>query len=412
MIGNSPRPGLWRLAWISLVAMLVALSGGMAGADVIVLENGGRLEGTLLDAKKTPRGKYIVETAGGRVTLEKSQVKEIIGQTASQEEYEKVRRQYPDTPDGQMALALWCRDHRLPRQRESLLRHVLELDPNHAEAHRLLKHFWVGGQWKSRQQYFEDQGYIQYLGKWMTPQEMELKEAARKTELAEKEWKRKLKTWRGWLEGPKAQEAIDQFDRISDPFATRALADALASDKDEGYRKRCVEALARIDTPAAWMILCNRMLIDPDDEVRLTCLDYVTERPVPAFTDYFVSRLRDKENVVINRAAMALGRLKDRRAIGPLIEVLRTVHIHQVAPADPGITSGIGSMNGGPSSGGFSYGSSGPKLIRKEYTNPEVLSALVTLTGGQNYDFDEAAWKTWHARQKRSLSLNARRDGQ
>ena len=57
----------------------------LAWADVVILESGGRVEGTLLDAKKTPRDKYVIETSAGRLTLDKSQVKEVIGQSTSQE---------------------------------------------------------------------------------------------------------------------------------------------------------------------------------------------------------------------------------------------------------------------------------------------------------------------------------------
>ncbi|HVX12281.1 MAG TPA: hypothetical protein VHC22_13955 [Pirellulales bacterium] len=387
--------------------------GGVLRADVLVLHSGGRVEGTLLDAKKAPRDKYVIETAGGgKLTFDKSQVKEVIGKSESEEEYDKARREYPDTVDGQLGLAAWCRDHNLPRQREKHLQRVIEIDPNHAEAHRLLGHMQFDGVWKSQRQYFEDQGYVHYERQWMTPQEMELKEAARKTELLEKAWKRNLKTWRGWLDGQRAQEAIDQINRISDPYASRALGDALAAEKEQAYRKLYIDALARIDSPAAWMVLCGRTLGDDVEEIRLTCLDYLMEHPVPAFTEFFVGKLRDKENVTVNRAALALGKLKDRKAVVPLIEALRTNHIHVVAPAQQGTTAGFGGMTGG-NNGGFAgnFGNSGPKIVKMEYKNPEVLQALVEMTG-QNFDYDKDAWKAWFGRQRRSLGLNARRDGQ
>lgn len=389
------------------VALLVSVS--LARADVVILENGGRVEGTLLDAKKSPRDKYIIETSAGRLTLDKSQVKEVIGQSTSQEAYEKVRREFPDTVEGQMALAAWCRDHHLASQRRKHLEHVLELDPNYNEAHRLLNHHRDGGVWKSPRQFNEDRGYVEYQGQWMTPQEMELKEAARKVDLAEKEWKRWLKMWRGWLDGPRAQEAIMKISGIDDPFATRALSDLLDNEKVERFRKVYVEALARIGTPVALMILCHRSMNDASEEIRITSLDYVVEKPSPAFTDFFISKLHDKENAMVNRAALALGRLNDRKAISPLIEALMTDHIHVVAPAQPGMAAGFGSFNGGPV-GGFSVGGGGPKMVRQTYKNPQVLDALVQLSGGPNFDYDRDAWKAWYASRKKSLSLNARRD--
>lgn len=403
--------GLLALPGLVALCGLSALCGVVAG-DVLVLHTGGRIEGTLLGPKQSPRDKYVIETSqGGRLTFEKSQVKEVIGQSQSEGEYEKIQRDYPDTAEGQMALAVWCRDHNLPRLREKHLERVLELDGSHAEAHRLLGHMRVDGGWKDQRKFFEDQGYVQYLGQWMTPQEMELKEAARKTELAEKEWKGKLKRWRGWLEGARAAEAIDEINRISDPYAVRALTELLASDKVEKCRKMYVEALARIDVPAGWRALCERAISDPVEEVRLTCLDYLTERPVTAYTEYFVLRLHDKENVNVNRAGLALGRLRDRKALIPLIEALRTSHIHVVAPASQGTTTGFGGMNGSMGSFGGSFGSSGPKVVKLEYKNTDVLQALVNLTA-QNFDYDKDAWKAWYAHQRKTLGLNARRDGQ
>lgn len=397
--------GIWVGSFLAFVCAAVVRG------DVVVLESGGRVEGRLLAAKKgEPRDKYIIETAAGRLTLDKSQVKEVIEQSASKDEYEKVRRQYPDTAEGQIELAHWCRDHNLPGERDKHLERAIEIDPGNAEAHRLLKHLRDEGGWKTQRQFFEDRGYVHYQNQWMTPQERDLKEDARKTELAEKDWKRKLKQWRGWLEGPRSQEALDQIGRINDPFAIKALGDCLAADKVEGYRKRYIEALARIDAPAAWRVLCERSLSDTSEEVRLTCLDYITERPSPALTDYFVGRLHDKENRIINRAALALGKLKDKKAIAPLIEALMTDHIYQVAAAQPGMTSGIGGFAGQAPSGGFSFGNNGPKFEKRTHQNEDVLQALVELTGGQNYLYNRDAWKAWYASQKKAQSLNARRD--
>lgn len=386
---------------------------GVAVGDVLVLNSGGRIEGTLINPKQSPQDKYVIETSkGGRLTFDKSQVKEVIGQSQSEGEYEKVRRDYADTVEGQMALATWCRDHNLPRLREKHLERVLEIDANFAEAHRLLGHVRLDGLWKDRRKFFEEQGYVQYQGQWMTPQEMELKEAARKTELAEKEWRGKLKRWRTWLEGPRAAEAIDEINRISDPYATRALTELLTSDKVEKCRKMYVEALARIDVPAAWRTLCVRTIDDPVEEVRLTCLDYLTERPVAAYSEYFVLRLHDKENENVNRAGLALGRLGDRKAVVPLIDALRTYHTKVIAPAQEGTSAGFGGMSNGAMGGfGGSFGSSGPKVVKLEYDNIDVLQALVMLTG-QNFDYDQQAWKAWYAGQRKTLGMNARRDGQ
>jgi hypothetical protein len=45
-------------------------------------------------------------------------------------------------------------------------------------------------------------------------------------------------------------------------------------------------------------------------------------------------------------------------------------------------------------------------------TNQEVLQALIRLSGGVNYGFDQRAWKFWLANENRKVApqVNARRD--
>ena len=397
---------------VMILAAVWAASSAAARGEVVVLKSGGHVEGKLLNPKESPREKYVLEIAGGsRVTFAKSQVREVVRQREAKDEYDKIRHTFADSVEGQMELAAWCRDHHLDTERDRHLKRVLELDPGHAQAHLMLQHVRVGGVWRSRQQFWQDQGYVLYQGDWMTPQEVELRERARKDELAEKEWRQRLKRWRVWLSEGREAEALEQIDQITDPYAVDALAKLLSKEPVEEYRKRYLDALARIGTPGAWKILLEGSLRDPYEEVRLTCLDHITERPVPSFTDFYIDRLQDKNNPIVNRAAIALGRLKDRSAVLPLIDALVTRHEYQVAPAGQGgYQATFGSMNGQPLGGGMNFGNSGPKIEVVYHNNEDVLQALVQLTGGQNYDYNVLAWKSWYTGQKRSLSLNARRD--
>ena len=120
---------------------------------------------------------------------------------------------------------------------------------------------------------------------------------------------------------------------------------------------------------------------------------------------YFVGKLKSKDNVVVNLAAIALGRMKDPSSIGPLINALVTVHKFKI------VTSGGDGMSASFGSGGtgLSMGNK-PKYIRRQIPNQAVLDALVAITGC-NFNFDKQAWKYWHAAQKKpSPSLDARRD--
>ena len=393
------------------VALAMFICCTAARGEVLVLETGGRVVGKLLNPKESPREKYVVEVLGGsRITLEKAQVKQVVRPTAAEVDYEKVRHQYPDTVEGQMELASWCRDHHLETLRRQHLERVLEIDPGFNEAHRLLKHVRVGGVWKTPRQFWEDQGYVLYQGRWMTPQEVELRDSSRKIELAALEWRRRLKHWRIWLDTGREEEALEQIDHIDDPLAVPALGDLLGKEGVESYRKRYIETLARIASPAAWHVLLRSSLYDESEEVRLTSLDYIIDRPSSDVVEFYVKRLRDENNTTVNRAALALGRLKDRKAVQPLIDALVTSHKRVVAPANPGgFAAGFGSVGGGPVSGGMNVGGGGAKILIEYYRNEDVLEALAQMTG-QNYEYSVPAWKNWYASQKKSLSLNARRD--
>ena len=398
----------FRLGRMALAACLTLSAGGLR-AETFVLESGGRIEGEIVNPKQSPRENYVIKTAsGGQVTLLRSQVKEIIRQTDAEAEYEKVRRQFADTVAGQFAAAEWCRDHGLTRLRDKHLERVIELDPSHKEAHRLLHHVKdQQGRWKDQKGFWEDQGYVFYQGDWMTPQEVEIKERSRKTELAAKEWRRKLKLWRGWLNTDRSEEAWANINQIDDPYAIPALTECLTKETTVSFRKRYIEALARIGIGAAWQVLCEFSLRDDNEEVRLTCLDYLDDRPSPAVVNFYIKCLKDKENQIVNRAADGLLRMRDRRAVGPLIEALITTLKRVVQPAQGG---NMNAAFGGAIPGGFGFGAPQAKIVTEFYKNQNVLDALVQLTGGVNFGYEVDAWKSWRASQKKAQSLSARRD--
>lgn len=395
-----------------LVAMFVVAPAAVlapceAPAETIVLATGGRIEGKLVNDQESPRRSYIVLTAsGGRVTLDRNQVKEVIRQSPAEREYEQIRPQHPDTVDGHWELALWCRDHYLERLRDKHLQRIVQLDPLHDEAHRLLGHKWdeVENRWKTERAYWEDQGYVLYQGDWMTRQEREIKQRARKKEVAEKQWKHDLKQWRDWLGTDRHGEALNKLSRIDDPYAVAALAECVTHEPDASVRRLYVEALGAIGTRETWPVLAELSLHDKSEEVRLTCLGYLDDNP-SAHVDFYVNHLKYPDNKVVNHAAIALKRLGARRAIGPLIGALVTVHPQAVPPASQGNASAT--FGGG---GSFSFGSAPAKIVDVPHKNAAVLEALVRLAGGPNFDYDVDRWKAWFAAQRKPQRLNLRRD--
>jgi hypothetical protein len=360
-----------------------------APAEVFVLASGGQVVGEWVNQEESPREKYVVQVAdGAKITLDADAVKEILRPRAEETEYERIRPTYADTAEAQWELSQWCFERKLKAQRETHLRRVIELDPNHVKARHALGYSQVEGQWVTPKEAMTKQGYVRHNGKWMTTQELELSNKKHEQDAEQQKWLKDVKLWRGWIGGDRDGKARENFRAIEDPVAVRALAQGLHDDSNPEVRKLCIAALARIDTTEAALALAIAAIYDSVEDVRQTCLDHLQTKKRPEVVSYFVGKLRDKDNHVVNLAAIGLGRMKDPSAIGPLIDALITVHKFKIAR--PG---GEGSMSASFGSGGTGMSAGGkPSIIRKEIPNQAVLDALVALTG-KNFVFDKQAWK-------------------
>jgi hypothetical protein len=390
----------------STAALLLMVAAGAAQADVFLLTNGGRIEGELLNPQESPRQTYVIRTAAGaQLTLERSQVKQVLQPRAEELEYDKIQPRYSDTVEGQWALAQWCLQNNLRRQREKHLRRVIELDPNHVQARHALGYSQFDGKWKTQDEVMTERGYVLHKGHWRLPQEIQVLQEKAKIDVAEKGWMQKLERLLSNVNQDK--NARDAIAAINDPFAVKALAKALREDPRDEMRVLLAETLAKIGTTAAVQALALSAVEDNIREVRLTCLDQLRQHENVAAVDHFVGRLADKNsNEIVNRAAVALKQMGNPSAIGPLIDALITTHKRVVGQGNPGQISSSFSSQGGT---GMAMGG-GPREERFQVQNRDVLDALITLSGGANFGFDERAWKGWYAAQKRQPAVKIRRD--
>ncbi len=383
------------------------LCGRPAAGEILVLDTGGRVAGKLLNADESPREKYVIQlTNGSRLTLAAGQVVQVLHTRPEELQYEQVRPQYPDTVDGHWTLAEWCRERGLADRRTEHLRRIVELDPNHTQARRALGYSQVQGEWKTQEEYMLEQGYRRYRGRWMTTQQIELLEKQRTQEVAEKEWAQKIRRWREWLGTDRDTEGRQNILAVTDPLATAALKRLIEEDRVYQARLLYVDALEGIGTPAARAVLAERSIVDPHVEVRERCLDRLEESGDHSVVEFFVHKLHSKDNRVVNQAAVGLARMRQPSAIGPLINALVTTHKYKLVSG-----GGSGSMSttfGSSGGGGLSVGGS-TKIISRQIANQGVLDALVVLTG-QNFSFDQRAWKYWHSTQKKRAHLDARRN--
>ena len=393
--------------------------------EVFQLSQGGQLIGKWLNQEENLRTHYELETTTGiKLKLDRNQVAKVVHQRPAEEEYTRIKSEYADTAEAQWELAEWCRIQNLAHRRQDHLKRVIELEPDHVRARSAMGYTRGADGWMTQAQRMQKNGYVLWRGRWRLTQEVELMEQKEKQDRAEKEWFRKLKMYRGWLadrSDRKFDEANKRLKELDDPYAVKALKEALDEETDSDIRKKYVEALAHIDTLAAKEALAVRTLVDPIDEVRYTAMDYFKEKD-PDLVAMYLRALRSKDNTIINRAAEGLKKLKHPAAVGALVDSLVTSHKFKVTVGNPGSmsmsfaqpSSGAAQSAVNPAGGsgfggiGFSAGG-GTQVVTQIVSNQKVLDALVTLTG-ENFQFNVNQWKFWLASQKSPASAAARRD--
>ncbi len=406
----------------SVLLSLLLWGGGVCTAAVRAeeplyefrLKNQGTLRGRWLNREQVPRTTYVIEPVqGGRVVLTRHQVEKVVPVPAKLLEYERLRQQCPDTVEGHLQLARWCVRNGLRAQRRVHLKRILELDPDHREARRGLGYVYDKRQekWVLHEEVMLQRGFVRVGGRWMLPQEVQLREERRKRELAEKQWLRTVLRWHRMLDSPRRrQEAVRNFQTLKDPLAVRALAELIHPRKERRpwVRLLLVESLANIGSPGARTLLAQVALFDPEEEVWLAAVERLAEQPDPQVVKVFIKHLKHPANPVINRAATALGALEDPTAIGPLIESLITVHTYRYRLPVPEYRYSFGRSAAGSS---FSGASGSPERVeRYVFRNEAVRNALVKLTG-VNFDYNLQAWQQWYASHRRTQVVgDPRRD--
>jgi hypothetical protein len=389
--------------------MLVLVAGTGGGvADVYELKDGGQVVG---EAVERPEAEgYVLRTpAGAEVTLARDQVARIVQQDAVHEEYQRRSRTAPDTAEAHRELAAWCREQKLSEEAEHHLERVVDLDPTDEAARTSLGYQRVGGRWLTREEIMAARGLKFYQGKYRTPQDIAIRQRDQQVKDADVDWFTNIRTWRNWLEKARPgqfEEAQAQIAAIVDPQAAPALARLLDDEPNEQIFDLLLATLGRLDHPAAVQTLVAYSLESNDTEVRLQCLDYLVNGVRPVSVLPYVQALKSKDNVIVNRAGEALGKIGDPAAVSPLIDALVTRHKYIVQSNQPGQINPVFGSGGG----GLSVGGNGPKVTQRDQENLRVQRALIKLSGKQDFGFDEKAWRAWYVDQQMRQRINSRRD--
>ena len=350
----------------------------------------------------------VTTESGVTLHLKPSQVKEAIRKSSVLVEYERLSPSFADTVEDQWELAEWCHHHRLPSHRKQHLQRILQMDPHHLAARRALGYSFIADEWVTSAEWMSGKGYLYYEGRWRLPQEIQLIEECRTQEREVRQWNVRLRRWRD--AGARAERrdgAVERFRAVRDPAAVSGLHDMLQRETLRHWKAVYIDALSGIagDTAVATLIACS--LDDPDEEIRWYCMQQIRRiQPATAVTDY-VRALQDVDNRRVQRAAIALALLDDGSSVGPLIEALMTRHVLTL-PGEKGRSADSVSTTFSSDGPGLVVGDQSRRMVQV-FSTQEVLDALIQLTDGVNFHYDQASWRAWHESQLQGTSFNARR---
>jgi len=418
------------LSYSALIGALLAWP-GLCGADGIRLRSGGEVRGVILEdsairGDQAKESEVSIETlSGARITIHRDEIDFVERRTPQFEEYLTRSRQIPETVEAHWELAEWCRLQGLADERKEQLEHLLDLDPDHPDARKVLGYVRHLGRWMTKEDEMAERGYFRYNGRWVTRQELELKQANAAQRDAELAWIPKVRLWVTWMSGNDRQRAatgLSELKKIQDPDAIVALDKHLSQHPNEDVRLLFVSILGQIEGPRAVPPLVERLLGDGSRFVRRDALLALSPDRYPLAVPGLIAALRHKSNAVICHAAEALAEIGDQRAVPALIDALVTRHIVQLrVPAAQGVTfsnaGGLGAFSGAlppeveiaARTGQLPYGATIipdniPRQMKvvnvtREFKNLPVLDALEKMTGN-NLGFNERDWHLWWAVQK------------
>ena len=221
-----------------VIALLLLLSGLFAvhaRADKVHLQGGAVLEGRV----SRVGDKILVEVESGTLSLEAESVIRIESGPSALETV-LVRRAALRNNDlaARLLLADYCRDHQLLSCERELLREVLEIDPNHAQARARLGFVRgphgskraLGGaseDWLTREEQLAAQGLVKRAGLWISPEEARLLDEAererKRAELLRQQAEDELLSKRSELSAERARSDQRRRERAAQDSSTTSM---------------------------------------------------------------------------------------------------------------------------------------------------------------------------------------------
>jgi len=378
---------------------------------------------------ETARTITITTLTGGRLVLDASQVRTVTHRPLLIEEYEVRKQHTPEEVDALWKLAEWCRNRGLKPQREDALRRILVHDPDHVQAHQGLGQSRHDGRWRTHDEEMRSRGFVKFEGRYVAVQEVEILKKLHSRRRVEQDWTERIRNWSYALSSTdpeKRRRGRTQLLKISDPNAIPALNKILRTSEDDERRSLYVKILSRIPGLGPVPFLVEQSLFDASKAVRVDAQDTITPQLRDSAGPLYARALRNSDNEVVRRAGRMLEKIGDESVVSALIEAIATTHQVPVNVVDNSNTYSFGGRGGtqadpnvlplppdvagklaaGQYPNGVTFTSPdnltvvGPRLrtimVDREFRNPEVLSALESLTK-QSFGYDKDQWRRWWA---------------
>jgi len=377
------------------------------GTTTLLLKDGGTLEGELLNPDEISRKLYHIKTSEGlEIRLDAQLVDRIQArQREALIEYNNIAPLTQNTIENHVAWARWCSEQQLADQARTHWQQVLELEPDHIDARRVLGYRQTQNGWESDQNRLENQGFVQDRGRWRTRHEADVVAFLENQRNAERDWQRTISTLYRRLPNPQAEAELRS---IYDPVAFVPIRDLLLNESNPHRRLMLLGILAQMpDARALQFVAGWSIRPEESDDIRRLCIEELQRRSreMPEIRQHMIAVYRsalrsNAELPVIVLATRALGEIRGHEAVPELIEALIFTRTETIQSPTPTYTFG---------SGGTGMGQGGKPTTRSvDEPNQEVLSVLVRLTG-VNFDYNQPAWRNWYRQSYRSPTLNLRR---
>ena len=390
-----------------VISIILLQMRSVATSTVLLLKDGGTLEGELLNPDEISQKSYRIKTAEGlEITLDAQIVDKI--QKQESEALIEYNRDAPlsgNTVENHLFWAKWCTDRQLPEQAKTHWQQILEIDPDHTDARAILGYRQTPTGWEHPRDKLERRGLIQYQGRWRTHYEIEVENILENNKNEADFWKRTISTLYRRLPNPQAETELLS---IRNPAAFVPIRDILVRELNPQRRIMLLRLLLQIPDARALQLVAGWAIRpdEPSENIRKMCVEELLNRvkDQPEIRVHMISVYRstlraNADPKVINLAAQVLGEIGGYEAVPELIEVLQTTRIETIQAPVP-------TYSMGPGRSGFGQGG-GPTTRVVSVDNQTVQAALRRLTG-KDFGFDRAAWQNWYRQFQRSPSFNLR----